>query len=153
MSDQDEVAKAAHEALEKRRYERIKSGLQIKYRGVSPTEEATLAKQGGYGAAGAFHANTPEIKDFNKVVSEDISAGGLRINTPAPLPEGSRLWVQLTLPDVPIPVNAIASVRWTRRAGSLCSSGLRFESISKDDLVKVERYLTLLKRAEMEKRG
>lgn len=151
----DELKKmqdAAKAEMEKRRFERLKAGLQIKYRAVGPTEEATLVKQGGYAAPEAFHSHTPEIKDFSKVVSEDVSLGGLRISTPAPLPEGTRLWLQLTLPEVPIAVNAIAEVRWSRAAGSLCSSGLKFVSISKADLDKVERYLVLQKRAEIQKR-
>lgn len=152
MSDLDESQAQAKAILEQRRFERMKAGLQIKYRAVGPSEEATLIKQGGYGLPEAFHANTPEIKDFNKVVTEDLSAGGMKISTPAPLPEGTRLWVQVSIPDVPIAVNAMASVRWTRQAGSLCTSGLKFESISKADLDKVERYLILQKRAEMQKR-
>lgn len=143
----------AKEIMEKRRYERLRAGLQISYRAVGPTEEATLVKTGGYGAPDAFSSRTAEIKDFNKVVSEDVSLGGLRINTPRPLPTGMRLWVQVSLPDVPIPVNAIAAVMWSRQAGSLCSSGLKFESISKLDLEKVERYLMLQKKAALEKRG
>lgn len=145
------VQGTAKEILEKRRFERMRSGLQIKYRIVGPTEEATLAKQGGYAAPEVFKANTPEIHDFNKVVSEDISLGGVRINTPFPIQEGTRLWLQVTIPGVPIAVNAIAQVRWSRQAGSLCSSGLKFESISKPDLDKVERFLILQKRAQIEK--
>ena len=53
----------AKEALDKRRFERMKAGLQMKYRVLSPVEESSLVKQGGYGAPEAFHANTPEIKD------------------------------------------------------------------------------------------
>jgi hypothetical protein len=154
MPDDDLAAmqQQAKDMLDKRRFERMKSGLQIKYRVVGATEEATLMKEGGYGAPEAFKANTPESKDFNKVVTEDVSVGGLRINTPSPLPVGTRLWVQLTLPEVPIPVNAIAEVRWSTRAGSLCNSGLKFESISKTDIEKVERYLFLQKRADIQKR-
>ena len=143
---------AAKADLEKRRFERMRAGLQIKYRAVGPTEEATLIKQGGYAAPEVFHSHTPEIKDFNKVVSEDLSLGGVRINTPAPLPEGTKLWLQVGIPDVPIPINAMAVVRWSRRNGSLCSAGLQFTSISKTDLEKVERYLTLQKRADIQKK-
>ena len=143
----------AKEVLEKRRYERLRAGLQIKFRPVGPTEEATLVKDGGYAKPEVFHSHTAEIKDFNKVVSEDVSLGGLRINTPMPLPTAMRLWVQVSIPDVPIPVNAIAQVMWSRQAGSLCSSGLKFESISKTDLEKVERFLVLQKKAALEKRS
>lgn len=153
MGELEDMQAQAKAMLEQRRFERMKAGLQIKYRAVGPSEEATLIKQGGYGAPEAFHANTPEIKDFNKVVTEDISVGGMKIATPAPLPEGTKLWLQLTIPEVPISVNAMATVRWTRQAGTLCTSGLKFDSISKADLDKVERYLILQKRAEMQKRS
>jgi hypothetical protein len=151
--DMEAMQKAAQEALDKRRFERMKAGLLIKFRPVGPSEEATLVKQGGYAAPEAFHSHTSEIKDFNKVVSEDISLGGLRITTPTPLPEGTRLWLQVSLPEVPIPVNAIAQVMWTRTAGSLCSSGLKFDSIAKADLDKVERYLIMQKRAQVQKQS
>ena len=152
MSELDDMQRRAKEILDQRRFERMKAGLQIKYRAVGASEEATLIKQGGYGAPEAFHANTPEIKDFNKVVTEDLSIGGMKIATPAPLPVGTRLWLQVTLPEVPISVNAMAEVRWTTTAGSLCTSGVKFESISKADLDKVERFLMLQKRAELQKR-
>jgi hypothetical protein len=139
------MEKIAKDLLDKRRYERMKAGLQVKYRTVGPTEEATLIKQGEYGAPNAFQAATTEIQDFNKVTCEDISLGGLRINTPFPLPEGTRLWLQINIPGIPIAVNAIGEVRWSRRAGSLCSSGLQFHGISMADLGKVERFLALQK--------
>jgi len=151
--DQQKALKEAKNLVEKRRYERLRAGLQIKYRAVGPTEEATLIKAGGYAAPEVFRSHTTEIQDFNKVMTEDMSLGGLRINTPAPLPTGMRMWVQISLPEVPIAVNAIAAVMWSRQAGSLNSSGLKFESISKLDLEKVERYLVLQKKANLEKRG
>ena len=151
MGELDDMHKVAQEALDKRRFERMKAGLQIKFRPVGPSEESTLVKQGGYAAPESFASHTAEIKDFNKVVTEDVSLGGLRITTPNRLPEGTRLWLQLSLPDVPIPVNAIAEVRWTKPLGSASSSGLKFESISKSDLDKVERYLVLQKRAQVQR--
>ena len=143
--DMSAMAKVAKDAMDKRRYERMKAGLQIKYRNVGPTEEATLMKQGDYGAPNAFKADTVELQDFTKVACEDISLGGLRINTPFPLPEGTRLWLQISIPGIPMAVNAIGEVRWSRRAGSLCSSGVQFHGISMSDLGKVERFLTLQK--------
>jgi hypothetical protein len=150
--DVSAMVKLAHEALDKRRYERMKAGLLIKYRVVGPTEEATLVKQGDYAAPEAFKASTQEMKDFNKVACEDISLGGLKINTPFPLPEGSRLWLQVSVPGVPMAVNAIAEVRWSRHSGSLCSSGVKFTGISNVDLAKVERYLALQKSTEVPKK-
>ncbi len=126
---------------EKRQYERFRSGLQVKFRGIGQTEKLTLIKQGGYGTPDAFQATLPELHDFQKVMTEDVSLGGLRVNTSTPLPQASDLWVQISLPKIPMSINAIAKVMWTRRAGSLCSSGLKFEAISQGDLKKVEDYL------------
>jgi c-di-GMP-binding flagellar brake protein YcgR len=151
----DELAKmqeAAKAALEQRRFERLRAGLQIKYRPVGTDEEAVLVKQGGYAAPEAFKANTPEIKDFNKVVTEDISLGGLKIGAAAPMPTGTRLWLQISLPDAPIAINAIAEVRWSKPEGGQHAHGLKFVSVSKPDLDKVERFLVLQKRAELQKR-
>ncbi|HTB21980.1 MAG TPA: PilZ domain-containing protein [bacterium] len=139
------MEKIAKEALDKRRFERLKAGLQVKYRPVGPTEEATLTKQGDYAAPESFQAQTSEVEDFKRVTCEDISLGGLKINTPFPVPEGTRLWLQISLPGIPIAVNAIGQVRWSRRAGSLCSSGIQFHGISMADLAKVERFLALQK--------
>jgi hypothetical protein len=154
MSD-DELQKmqdAAKAALEQRRFERLKAGLQIKYRPVVPAEEDLLVKQGGYAAPESFKANTPEIKDFAKVVSDDVSLGGLKIVAPAPMPTMTRLWLQISLPDAPIAINAIAEVRWSKPEGGQYAHGLKFVSVSKPDLDKVERYLVLQKRAEMQKK-
>ena len=49
--------------------------------------------------------------------------------------------------------NAIAEVRWRKPVGSMWSTGLSFSGISKPDLEKVDRYLTLQKRAQMEMRN
>jgi hypothetical protein len=153
VSDIEDVAKAARENLEKRRFERMKAGLQIKWRPVTAGEEATLVKAGGYAAVESFHSHTAEITDFNKVISEDVSLGGLKISTAMSMPIGTRLWVQISLPDVPVPVNAIAEVRWCESVASAFLSGLKFLTISKSDLDKVERYLVLQKRASMSRQS
>lgn len=152
---EDELKKmqdAAKAELDKRRFERMKAGLQIKFRPVVAEEESLLVKQGGYAAPEAFHANTAEIKDFNKVVTEDISLGGLKIAAAVAMPIGTRLWLQISLPDAPIAINAIAEVRWNKPEGGMHSHGLKFVSVSKPDLDKVERFLVLQKRAELQKR-
>ncbi len=150
--DLQKMQEAAKAALEQRRFERMRAGLQIKYRLVVPEEEKLLVQQGGYAAPEAFKANTPEIKDFNKVVTDDVSLGGLKIGAAMAMPNGTRLWLQMSLPDAPIPINAIAEVRWNKPEGGQFAHGLKFVSVSKPDLDKVERYLVLQKRAEVQKR-
>ena len=146
----DELAKmqeAAKAALEQRRFERMRAGLHIKFRPVVAEEESLLVKQGGYAAPESFKANTPEIKDFNKVVTEDISLGGLKISAAMAMPAGTRLWLQISLPETPIVINAIAEVRWNKPEGGQHSHGLKFVSVAKPDLDKVERFLVLQKLA------
>jgi hypothetical protein len=149
----------AKQTLEQRRYERMRASLTLKYRLLGADEAAALAKQGAYVAPDAFKGNTAETRDFNKLasedsaVSEDISLGGLKLSTPLPLAEGTHLWLELQLPEVPIPVSATAEVRWCREADGQWSSGLKFSGISKTDLDKVERFLVLQKRAQIAKRG
>jgi hypothetical protein len=151
--------KVAKQIQEQRRYERMRASLSIKYRLVGPDEEAALTKQGHYVPPASFKANTAETRDFNKLanedsgVSEDISLGGLKLTTPVALAEGTRLWLEVVFPEVPIPLNAMAEVRWCRPAGDQWNSGLKFSGISKVDLDKVERFLVLQKRAQIAKRG
>lgn len=44
---------------------------------------------------------TGKISDYAEAVSSDISAGGLRLMTPAPLENGSRLDLEIFLGDKP----------------------------------------------------
>lgn len=150
--DLQKMQDAAKAALEQRRFERLRAGIQVKYRPVVASEEELLVKQGGYAAPESFKPNTTEVRDFNKVVSDDVSLGGLKIAAPTAMPDGTRLWLQLSLPDAPIPINAIAEVRWSKPEGGQFSHGLKFVSVSKPDLDKVERFLVLQKRAELQKR-
>src|SRR5882724_6697885 len=108
MSDIDEIQKRAREFLEKRRFERFRASLGVRFRVIGYDEKMSLIKSGGYAAPGAFMAKAAETRDLKLVVSEDISLGGLRIPTPQPLPKDSELWINLGLPGVPIPVNALA---------------------------------------------
>ena len=152
-------AQLSKEALENRRFERLNAALDIKYRVIGADEEAKLLKQEEYVAPKAVKARTSEIRDFTKmaedrqVKSEDISLGGMKISANVLIPMGSRLWIQVSLPEIPIPMNAIAEVRWRKPVGSTWSTGLSFSGISKPDLEKVDRYLTLQKRAQMEMRN
>jgi DNA-nicking Smr family endonuclease len=145
------------EIAEKRSFNRLQASLDIKYRLVGAEEEAAL-KQNDYVAPGAFKAHTTEVQDFNTlangevVVSEDISLGGLKISVSNPMTEGMKLLLQVTIPGVPIPVNAIGEVRWCRAVGDLWNAGLMFSGLNKSDLDRVDRFLLLQKRAQMAKR-
>gem|GEM_PF-907700 len=144
--------------MEMRSFERVRTSLDIKYRVVGPDEEAAL-KLRNYAELEAFSPDPSKPEDFNStaseqvVVSDDISLGGLKISMSNPMTEGMRLWLQVTIPGVPIAVNAIGEVRWCRSVGTLWNAGVRFSGLSKPDLDRVDRFLLLQKRAQMSKRA
>lgn len=145
-------------AAEKRGTERLQARIDIKYRVVDPDEEAEWRKN-DYATPKAFSADSPEASVFSAlvddevVVSEDISLGGLKISVSKPVTEGMKLLLQVSIPGVPIPVNAIGEVRWCQEVGNLWNAGLRFLGLSKADLDRVDRFLLLQKRAQMAKRA
>jgi hypothetical protein len=145
MSEMDEIQKRAREFLEKRRYERFKTSLQVRFRVISPEEKASLFKSGGFANPAGFSAEASEIQDLKQVLTEDISLGGLRIATPQAMPQGIDLWINLGFPEAPMPVSALAKVMWSRPApgGGTYYSGLQFAAINQQDLAKVEGYLRL----------
>jgi Tfp pilus assembly protein PilZ len=148
MDDFEAMRKKALEIAVARRFERFKSNLLVSYRPISAAEKDTLLKDGGYAAPEAFVANAAETKDLNQVMAEDISIGGVRVSTSAPLEIHKELWVNLTIPEVPIPISTLCSVMWTRPVGEgspLFSSGLRFDAINQNDMKKVEAFLQLQK--------
>ena len=148
MDDFEAMRIKALEIAVARRFERFKSSLQVRYRLINGAEKKTLLKDGGYAAPGAFMATASETKDLSQVIAEDISVGGVRITTPAPLEQASGLWVEVTVPGVPMPISALCTVMWTKPAGqgsALFSSGLRFDAINQNDFRKVEGFLALQK--------
>ena len=148
MDDFEIRRKKALEIAVALRFERFKADLQVSYRPISAAEKSSLLKDGTYAAPEALMAASAQTKDLSQVIAEDISVGGVRISTPAPLEIHHELWVSLTLPAVPIPISAICSVMWTRPVGDgspLSSSGLRFDAINQDDMKKVEEFLALQK--------
>ena len=134
------------EANNKRKHERFKANLQIRYQSLEGDERSMLLKSGGFAAPGAFMAKAAETRELNMVISEDISWGGLKISTPEPLPQNSELWVNMKLPEIPIPVNALAAVAWTKPSSGAFASGLRFLSINEQDMQKVEKFVALSQR-------
>ena len=149
MSEIDEIQKRAKEFLDKRRFERFKAGLQVRFRVIGAGEKQTLLGSSGYTAPGAFMAKAAELKDLKQVLSEDISLGGLRLATPLALPLGVDLWINLGLPEIPIPMNAIATVMWSRpHPSGGYQNGLQFTAINQADLATVESFVAHQKKKE-----
>jgi hypothetical protein len=150
MSEIDDIKKRAQEFLEKRRFERFKAGLKMSYRILKADERQELLKNGGYALPGGFLANAGLTKDLNQVLTEDISLGGLRISSPQQMATGVELWVNLGLNEVPVVINALATIQWSRAnpSGGGYHSGLRFDAINQRDLAQVEAFLEEQKKAK-----
>ena len=90
---------------EKRKYPRIATRIQVKWR-CDPVEQPTA--------------------DYTENVAKNISLGGMFVATDEPLPEGSLVTLLFsTVPEEsPVTVNAI--VRWRRRWLSPRGMGLAF---------------------------
>lgn len=82
---------------------------------------------------------TGEVRPGAPVVyyslTRDISMGGLRIMTAAPLETGVRVRVDLTLGRSRKRIRAVAEVRWVRGlyAGEVFEAGLQFVDLEPDD--------------------
>ena len=149
--DDDQIEalqKKAREILEKRNFERFRAKLQVRYRPISGSELAALERESHFSATTSEKGRTRETKELFKVFSEDVSEGGMRINTDIQLDTASRVLVELHLPDLPLPVSAIAEVMWSRPVeGGGFACGLKFDQINKSELSKLERYLLLQRKS------
>ncbi len=108
---------------ERRRYARLKTSVEIKYTVIG---------------------NPGEIEVFSK----DISAGGLCIILLEELVSDTPLQLEMVVPDVKDPINALGRVVWQRKCkdqGSeekiLYETGIEFTGISDFDRFNLNRYI------------
>jgi hypothetical protein len=68
-------------------------------------------------------------------LTQDISAGGLRIRTDQFLSKGGRLVLEIKLPGQFRPMRAISQVAWVRQGvdNSRCDCGLEFIAVAPED--------------------
>jgi len=80
-----------------------------------------------------------ESQFFNGM-AKNMSSGGVFVATYRSLPAGSRLDLQISLPDGPLRVAGV--VRWRREASNDVSPGLgiAFEDLDADALARVEQF-------------
>ncbi len=87
----------------------------------------------------ALSLMTGEVKSGLPVVyhslTRDLSMGGLRVMTSAPLEPGTRVRVDLTLSRSRKRIKAVAEVRWARDlyGGEVFEAGLQFVGLDPDD--------------------
>ena len=77
----------------------------------------------------------PGVPGVYYSLTRDISMGGIRLMTSAPLDPGSRVRVDLTLGRSRKRIKAVAEVRWTRDlyGGEVFEAGLQFVGLEPDD--------------------
>ena len=133
--------------IEKRQHERLSTRIKVSYHIIAEGEAERLVKQQGYQDIAA--------KELMTVVSENISAGGMMIVGEQPFVAGTSMQLEVTLPQTPLPLKCLAVVvRGSESAeAGRYSAGLKFLAINKDDVAKIQRYIILQKRAEMDRRG
>lgn len=83
--------------------------------------------------------------NFYTAEARNISAGGLFVATAEPLPVGTAVEVQFTLPDLLHVYTARCTVRWLRRAGGLGDlapgMGLSFEDLGPEVAEAIQAFL------------
>ena len=78
--------------------------------------------------------------------SKELGGGGLRLVTQEHVQPESRIWIELQLPERPLPVAFVAEVVWSERydlkAVGPVELGVRFLDISHDDLQVIMRHVS-----------
>ena len=82
----------------------------------------------------------------------NLSLGGIFIQTPQPLPMNTKLKVQFSLPDMPVPIVADGVVVHTLRVGqaknaSACGMGIKFAELEPSSKQELEAYLQSSKKS------
>ena len=100
-------------------------------------------------------ADSEEVEEKSfQTESKDISTDGLRLETDAPLKEGDKVWLQLSLSSSET-IRIVANVRRTRQIdGGRISAGLQFVEMQLEDQMKLLKLLiqdTPVKEPESEK--
>ena len=141
--------------IEKRQFERMATRIRVNFQIISDTEVDRLVTTKAYQDISLGDSRDMKIKDIMTVVTENISMGGMMIVGDEPFKAGISMNVELTLPQTPVPLKCLAVVvRGSDAAvNGKYSAGLRFLAINKDDVAKIQRYIILQKRAEMDRRS
>lgn len=141
--------------IEKREFERIATRIKVSYQIIADSEVERLMVGNSYQDISLGDTRDMKVKDVMTVVTENISVGGLMIVGEQPFKVGTSMNLSLQLPQTPLPLKCLAVVVRGSEApkGGLYSAGVRFLAINKDDVAKIQRYIVLQKRAEMDRRS
>jgi uncharacterized protein (TIGR02266 family) len=142
------------ELIERRKSERMASNLTVEAKEVESKDVETLFFEHAYKDLSSIEpGRSKPVKDAITVFTQNISVGGLMLAAEMPFHEGAALALAVHIPEVPMPVHALALVVWTdKEADGRFTCGLRFIAISQEDTQRVDRYVLLQKRAEINKK-
>jgi hypothetical protein len=90
-----------------------------------------------------FRRQAGEFRHWQAVVTEDIGLGGAFVMSPAPLPAGTRLDVEIAVPPADQPIVTVAEVRWCS-TGERSGMGLRFDPLDVDARLALSEYFATL---------
>jgi c-di-GMP-binding flagellar brake protein YcgR len=128
--------------VEKRQNERVLATLKATYQRLSPLKAQEMQDHPDYMSTpsgpgdegGFFHAQT-----------KDVSAGGMALVAQDPIKPGERILVKIELPQLPKPITCLAEVRWLKSFEEMkriiYRAGLKFLSIHKDDVARLNEYV------------
>jgi c-di-GMP-binding flagellar brake protein YcgR len=137
--------------IEQRQFERIVAEMNIRY---YPVEEAYFQQLEGEAAYKDTHieklADLPRPSTYLVGVTENISRGGMSLVTEKPLPLGSHVVLDMTVPNLPRPLRAIGRVMRSQEQGGggtvdntamVYRTGLKLVAINKEDMKRIENYI------------
>ena len=141
--------------IEKREFERIATRIKVSFQVIPDSEIDRLVTTKAYQDISLGENRDLKVKDIMTVVTENISVGGLMLVGDQPFKAGTSMNLELTLPQTPVPLKCLGVVVRGSEApvNGRYSAGLRFLAINKDDIAKIQRYIVLQKRAEMDRRS
>ena len=95
-----------------------------------------------------------DIDKFFTDFAENLSKGGMFIATSRPLPVGSFIFLEFSLPDRSLVVKTKGEVVWVRKTpGSPKEKrgmGVKFEDLSKEDKEKIDKLIQRLRSSNAE---
>jgi Tfp pilus assembly protein PilZ len=124
--------------VEKRQYERVMATLKASYERLSGSKAAELLAHPDYLA-------TSGGQNFLGATTSDVSKGGLSLLGQEAFSVGEKLLVKLEIPLFKGAVTCLAEVVWTDQFEEMhrrvYRAGLKFLSMHKDDVLRVDEYL------------
>jgi c-di-GMP-binding flagellar brake protein YcgR len=138
--------------IERRQFVRVPAKTEVRFREIDGKEADTLIRTNTYKDITTLappRAGDPlQVKDIMTVVTENVSAGGLKLVADKPFILGKSLSIELVLPAMPLPIKAVALVMYAdsgKNPEGKYTAGLRFIGISREDVARVDRFINLRK--------